>query len=42
MAEDVDRTLREIVAHHGNLDPDDTAAYIKKLSADKRYVKDVY
>ncbi|MEV2221778.1 hypothetical protein AB0E01_18125 [Nocardia vinacea] len=42
MAKDVDQALREIVAHHGNLDPDDTATYIKKLSTDKRYVKDVY
>ncbi|MBH0777309.1 bifunctional nitrate reductase/sulfite reductase flavoprotein subunit alpha [Nocardia bovistercoris] len=42
MAEDVDRALREIIAHHGNLDSDDTDAYVKKLSSDKRYVKDVY
>lgn len=42
MAKDVDRALREIVAHHGNLDTDDADAYVKKLSTDKRYVRDVY
>ncbi len=42
MAKDVDLALRDIVAHHGKLDPDDADAYVKKLSAEKRYVKDVY
>ncbi|MEU6562845.1 molybdopterin-dependent oxidoreductase [Nocardia nova] len=42
MAKDVDQALRDIVAHHGNLDPADADAYVKKLSTDKRYVKDVY
>lgn len=42
MAKDVDHALREIVAHHGNLDSADADAYVKKLSTDKRYVKDVY
>ncbi|AHH19727.1 putative bifunctional nitrate/sulfite reductase [Nocardia nova SH22a] len=42
MAKDVDQALRDIVAHHGNLDAADADAYVKKLSTDKRYVKDVY
>lgn len=42
MAADVDRTLREIVAHHGSMERADADAYVKKLAADKRYVKDVY
>jgi len=39
MARDVDRTLREIVAAHGRVDPD---AYVKQLVAEKRYLRDVY
>jgi NADPH-dependent sulfite reductase flavoprotein alpha-component len=42
MAKDVDRALRDIVAHHGHLDQEETEAYIKKLSTEKRYVRDVY
>ncbi|WP_433671956.1 molybdopterin-dependent oxidoreductase [Nocardia sp. CA-136227] len=42
MAKDVDLALREIIAHHGNLDTDDADAYVKKLAAEKRYVRDVY
>ncbi|MEU0538271.1 bifunctional nitrate reductase/sulfite reductase flavoprotein subunit alpha [Nocardia sp. NPDC005978] len=42
MAKDVDLALREIVAHHGNMDADDADAYVKKLASDKRYVRDVY
>ncbi|QVI21419.1 hypothetical protein KHQ06_36625 [Nocardia tengchongensis] len=42
MAKDVDLALREIIAHHGDMDTDDADAYVKKLSADKRYVRDVY
>ncbi len=42
MAKDVDRTLCEIAAEHGNLDPDAAKAYIQLLSADKRYHRDVY
>ncbi|MBT2234181.1 bifunctional nitrate reductase/sulfite reductase flavoprotein subunit alpha [Nonomuraea sp. NEAU-A123] len=42
MARDVDHTLREIAAAHGGLTEDDAAAYVKKLAADKRYVRDVY
>ncbi|MFI5916276.1 molybdopterin-dependent oxidoreductase [Dactylosporangium sp. NPDC051541] len=39
MAKDVDVTLREIAAAHGNLDG---AAYVKQLTAEKRYLRDVY
>ncbi len=39
MAGDVDRTLREIAATHGRVDPDQ---YVKQLSAEKRYSRDVY
>ncbi|UXA05181.1 bifunctional nitrate reductase/sulfite reductase flavoprotein subunit alpha [Mycobacterium sp. SMC-2] len=42
MAKDVDRTLCEIAAEHGNLDPDAAKEYIRSLSADKRYHRDVY
>ncbi|MEU6857544.1 bifunctional nitrate reductase/sulfite reductase flavoprotein subunit alpha [Glycomyces sp. NPDC046736] len=42
MAKDVDRTLRDIVAVHGGLDADAAAAYVKRLAAEKRYVRDVY
>jgi sulfite reductase (NADPH) flavoprotein alpha-component len=42
MAKDVDRTLREIVATHGNMTPDQATAYIKQLTADRRYLRDVY
>ncbi|MEU4245200.1 bifunctional nitrate reductase/sulfite reductase flavoprotein subunit alpha [Actinoplanes sp. NPDC026619] len=39
MARDVDRALRDIAAAHGGVDPDE---YVKQLSAEKRYVRDVY
>ncbi len=42
MAKDVDRTLREIAARHGNLGRDAARAYVQALSADKRYHRDVY
>ncbi|MFG1923470.1 molybdopterin-dependent oxidoreductase [Cryptosporangium sp. NPDC048952] len=42
MAKDVDAALREVVATHGNLSSDDAATYVKQLSADRRYVRDVY
>ncbi|MFF2083708.1 molybdopterin-dependent oxidoreductase [Nocardia sp. NPDC058176] len=42
MAKDVDATLREIVSHHGGMPEEDADAYVKKLAADKRYVRDVY
>ncbi|WP_328723057.1 bifunctional nitrate reductase/sulfite reductase flavoprotein subunit alpha [Streptomyces sp. NBC_00247] len=42
MAKDVDRALRDIVAAHGSMDTDEAAAYVRRLAADKRYVRDVY
>jgi sulfite reductase (NADPH) flavoprotein alpha-component len=42
MAKDVDRTLCEIAARHGKLEPDAARAYVQALSADKRYHRDVY
>ncbi|WP_329418352.1 hypothetical protein [Streptomyces sp. NBC_01268] len=41
-AKDVDRMLREVVARHGRMDEEAAAAYVKQMSADKRYVRDVY
>ncbi|MEN0140212.1 MAG: bifunctional nitrate reductase/sulfite reductase flavoprotein subunit alpha [Rhodococcus sp. (in: high G+C Gram-positive bacteria)] len=42
MAKDVDETVREVVRTHGRLDEEDTELYMKQLSSDKRYVRDVY
>ncbi|MEU1010348.1 bifunctional nitrate reductase/sulfite reductase flavoprotein subunit alpha [Streptomyces sp. NPDC005890] len=42
MAKDVDQALRDIVVHHGGMDADEAAAYVRRLAADKRYVRDVY
>ena len=42
MAMDVEQALREIAAAHGGLDETESAAYLKQLAADKRYLRDVY
>uniref|UniRef100_UPI003BF47BB5 diflavin oxidoreductase n=2 Tax=Alcaligenes xylosoxydans xylosoxydans TaxID=85698 RepID=UPI003BF47BB5 len=42
MARDVDDTLRQLVAQHGGMDADAAAAYVARMTADKRYVRDVY
>ncbi|MFY2988649.1 diflavin oxidoreductase, partial [Achromobacter xylosoxidans] len=42
MARDVDATLRRVVAEHGGMDADAAAAYLARMTADKRYVRDVY
>ncbi|MFI9809662.1 molybdopterin-dependent oxidoreductase [Streptomyces sp. NPDC052301] len=42
MAKDVDRALREIATLHGGLDESEAAAYVKHLTTEKRYVRDVY
>ncbi|MFE5769590.1 molybdopterin-dependent oxidoreductase [Streptomyces sp. NPDC056485] len=42
MAKDVDRALRDIAMAHGGLTEDEAAAYLKQLSAEKRYARDVY
>ncbi len=42
MAKDVDQALKDIAATHGGMHDDEAAAYVRRLSADKRYVRDVY
>jgi sulfite reductase (NADPH) flavoprotein alpha-component len=42
MARDVDQALREIVAAHGRLEPAAATAYVKALTAERRYARDVY
>lgn len=42
MAKDVDRALCEIAAEFGKLDPEAAKDYVRSLSADKRYHRDVY
>ena len=42
MAKDVDRALCDIVHRHGGLTEEDTKAFVQKLAAEKRYVRDVY
>ncbi|MFF1480746.1 molybdopterin-dependent oxidoreductase [Streptomyces sp. NPDC058301] len=42
MAKDVDRALRDIAIAHGGHDEESAAAYLKQLTAGKRYVRDVY
>jgi NADPH-dependent sulfite reductase flavoprotein alpha-component len=42
MARDVDRTLREIIAHHGGMGDAEAAGHLRALTAGRRYVRDVY
>jgi sulfite reductase (NADPH) flavoprotein alpha-component len=42
MAKDVDAALRDIVAGRGHLDAEATDAYLTQLSAEKRYLRDIY
>ena len=42
MAKDVDRAICDIAAEHGNLGPEAAKEYVRSLSADKRYHRDVY
>jgi sulfite reductase (NADPH) flavoprotein alpha-component len=42
MAKDVDNALRDIIQTYGKFDEAETANYMRKLSMDKRYVRDVY
>ena len=42
MAKDVEAALRAIIEQHGGLSSDAAKAYVRKLGADKRYVRDVY
>jgi sulfite reductase (NADPH) flavoprotein alpha-component len=42
MARDVDETLCGIIAEHGDRSPRNASAYLKAMSAEGRYVRDVY
>jgi sulfite reductase (NADPH) flavoprotein alpha-component len=42
MARDVEKALHEVVQLAGGKTPDEAAAYVKKLQAEKRYQRDVY
>ncbi|MFC5902027.1 bifunctional nitrate reductase/sulfite reductase flavoprotein subunit alpha [Streptomyces zhihengii] len=42
MAKDVDGVLRELVARHGRMSDEEADAYVRRLAAEKRYVRDVY
>ncbi len=42
MAKDVDRALRDVAIAHGGLSAEEGEAFIRKLGADRRYVRDVY
>ncbi|MEU4158930.1 bifunctional nitrate reductase/sulfite reductase flavoprotein subunit alpha [Actinoplanes sp. NPDC026670] len=42
MARDVDQALHDIAVNHGRLDADAATAYVKQLTTEKRYVRDVY
>ena len=42
MAADVDRALRDVIRDHGRVSDDDAKAYVGRLSAEKRYSRDVY
>ena len=42
MAKDVEAALRAIVERHGGLSSEAAVAYVRRLGADKRYVRDVY
>ncbi|MEV7547560.1 reductase, partial [Streptomyces sp. NPDC089915] len=42
MAKDVDQALKEIVGTHGAMGSDEADAFVRRLAADKRYVRDVY
>lgn len=42
MAKDVEQTLKDIVQEHGGYDAAGAQSYIKRLRAEKRYLRDVY
>lgn len=42
MAKDVDAMLHQIIQTHGHFDEQATKDYVKKLKAEKRYLRDVY
>ncbi|MDN4547261.1 bifunctional nitrate reductase/sulfite reductase flavoprotein subunit alpha [Pseudomonas sp. C32] len=42
MAKDVDRALREVAQNHGGLSAENASDYWRRLSEQKRYLRDVY
>jgi sulfite reductase (NADPH) flavoprotein alpha-component len=42
MAKEVDSAIHDIVERHGGLDPEGATAYVRNLSSQKRYQRDVY
>jgi len=42
MAKDVDTALRDVVTTHGGLPADQAAAYVKRMTTEGRYARDVY
>lgn len=42
MAKDVDHALHRIVEEHGRMDEEGAIRYVKRLRAEKRYLRDVY
>ncbi len=42
MAIDVDKALHEVIAKHGDMNDEQAKAYVDKLKADNRYVRDIY
>ena len=42
MAKDVDKALRQVIAENGKMSAEEADAYVEKLQAEKRYVRDVY
>jgi NADPH-dependent sulfite reductase flavoprotein alpha-component len=42
MAKDVDHALRDIAHRHGRMSSEDAVGWLKRLAAEKRYVRDVY
>ncbi len=42
MAVDVDKALHEVIAEHGDMSDEQAKAYVDKLKADNRYVRDIY
>ncbi len=42
MAKDVDKALHDVIAEHGQMSEDEAKNYVKNLSAENRYCRDVY
>ena len=42
MAKDVDTALHDIIVEHGKMTPDEAKQYVKNLSKENRYCRDVY